>query len=107
MLVVFGGRSSASHLPDWHAAVMNLAGPTPPPADTGGSPDGDAISSFASSVDDPISSSLSAEVRRAELQAFAKANKAQLRTLGVDTSKLARKDLMPALVQTFSEKPAS
>ena len=54
-----------------------------------------------------FSSSLSAEVTGAELQAFAKANKAQLRTLGVDTSKLARKDLMSALVQTFSEKPAS
>ena len=54
-----------------------------------------------------FASSLSAEVTGAELQAFAKANKAQLRTLGVDTSKLARKDLMPALVQTVSEKPAS
>ena len=45
-----------------------------------------------------FTSSLSAEVTAGELQVFAKANKAALRTLGVDLTKLARKDLMPAMV---------
>ena len=55
MIVVFGARSSAQRLPGWHAAVTRLAGPAaaPPAAHPLGSPD--AISSFASSVEDPIS----------------------------------------------------
>ena len=54
-----------------------------------------------------FTSSLSADVTGAELQAFAKANKAQLRTLGVDTSKLARKVLMPELAKKLTTKQAS
>ena len=41
-----------------------------------------------------FTSSLSAEVTAGELQVFAKANKAGLRTMGVDMTKLARKDLI-------------
>lgn len=53
-----------------------------------------------------FTSSLSAEVTAGELQVFAKANKEALRTLGVNMTKLARKYLMPAMVNKLgSAKP--